>query len=134
MNDAFKGTVPHFRKIGGCLDGHYIVFISPRCREPVDLTKNLAPNCLMSFGAANSCFFKNALALKIKNYIINTLLDFIYTFHVKGSTSKRSLLVYNPCLTVYTNKCKTTCIYKQLFKSASSISLSNGNPSCALNF
>ena len=29
---------------------------------------------------------------------------------------------------------KTTCIYKQLFKSANSISLSNDNPSCFLNF
>ena len=28
---------------------------------------------------------------------------------------------------------KKTCIYKQLFKSANSISLSNGNPSCILN-
>ena len=29
---------------------------------------------------------------------------------------------------------KTTYIYKQLFKSANSISLSNGNPSYILNF
>ena len=29
---------------------------------------------------------------------------------------------------------KTTCLNKQLFKSANSISLANGNPSCILNF
>ena len=30
---------------------YYVVFISPRCLEPVVLTKKLAPNRIMSFGA-----------------------------------------------------------------------------------
>ena len=57
--EIIKVTVHHFRKIGGCLDGHYfssleLVFISLRWLEPVGLTKNVASNRIMSFGAANS--------------------------------------------------------------------------------
>ena len=57
-------------------------------------------------------------------------------FSVKISTSKGTWLVNNPCLsTLYgTIKCKDDMFYKQLFKSANSISLSNGNLSCLLNF
>ena len=48
-----KVSVHHFRKIVGCLDGHYflllvLVFISPRCLEPVGLIKNLAENRIIS--------------------------------------------------------------------------------------
>ena len=53
-------------------------------------------------------------------------------FSVKSSTSERTWLVYNPCLSAIYSTIK--CIYKQLFKSANLISLSNGNPSCILNF
>ena len=60
-----------------------------------------------SFGAANSCFFFNALTLSIKNYL-NKYLTRLYTFSVNSLTSKRSWLVYNTCLTAiyYTIKCE----------------------------
>ena len=85
--ELFKVTVHHFRKIGGCLDGRWLsslvlVFISPRCLEPVGLTKNLAPNTIMSFD-----FFKNVLTLSITNYI-NSYLTRLETFSVNISTSK----------------------------------------------
>ena len=61
----------------------------------------------MTFGAANSCFFLNALTFSIENYI-NTYLTRLETFSVKGSTYTRSWLGCNPCLTaIYdTIKCK----------------------------
>ena len=45
-----------------------LVFISPRCLEHVGLTKNLAPNRMMSFEAAIFFFFYS-LTLSIKNYV-----------------------------------------------------------------
>ena len=42
----FKVRVHHLKKIGGCIDGNYfselvLFFFSPRCLEPLGLTKNL---------------------------------------------------------------------------------------------
>ena len=47
----------------------YLFYISPRCLEPVRLTKKWAQNRIMSFGTANSWFFLNRLFLSIKYYI-----------------------------------------------------------------
>ena len=82
-----------------------LVFISPKCLEPVGLTKNLTQNCIMSFWAANSWFLKNTFTLNIKIYI-NKYLTRLEAFSVKDSPSKRSWLVFNPCLTAIYDKIK----------------------------
>ena len=77
--DNMKVSIHHFRNIGGCLDGHYFsslvqVFISPRCLEPVGLTKNLAPNRIMSLWASNSFFY---YLYFFKSLIIQYIFDHI---------------------------------------------------------
>ena len=56
-------------------------------------------------------------------------------FSVKGLTSKRSWLVYNLFLTAINVPALTIHVsINSCLKSADSISHSNGNPSCVLNF
>ena len=73
---SIKVSVHHFRKIGGCLEGHYflsllLVFIFLRCHEPEGLTNNLAQNrnIYNIFENQFFFFFLNALTLGMKIYI-----------------------------------------------------------------
>ena len=86
-----KGSIHHFRKIGGCLDDHVfssLFFISSRCFEPVGLTKNLTKNRKISLSSSflqrilNFCF-KNAFTLSVEMYI-NKSLTRLSIFSVKG--------------------------------------------------